>query len=77
MNNNDKMLQLVLSDQKMNTKYAFNPNDFNTISDALRSDNPVVVAVAKIIEGVSKNPNNTVYKEIYNEIRNHLNKNLI
>ena len=49
MNNNDKMLQLVLSDQKMCTKYAYNPNDFNTIRDALRSDNPIVVGVAKII----------------------------
>ena len=49
MNNKDKMLQLVLSDDKLSSFYEYNPDEFPTIQDALNAENPIVVAVAKII----------------------------
>ena len=77
MNNNNKMLQLVLSDNKLSSFYEFNPADFPTIEDALNSENPIVVAIAKIITGVGGNSNNVIFKETYNEVVNYLNQNIL
>ncbi len=77
MNNKDKMLQLVLSDEKLSTFYEFNADDFPTIEDALISENPIVVTVAKIIKGVAGSSDRGVFKEIYNEVINYLNQNIL
>lgn len=77
MSNEDKMLQLVLSDHNLNSFYDYNPNDFKTIKDALESDIPVVVAVAKIIRGINGNSEKSIQKEVYNEVFNYLNQNLL
>lgn len=77
MNNKDKMLKLVLSDEKLSSFYEFNANDFPTIKDALNSENPIVVTVAKIIEGVAGSYDKGVFKETYNEVINYLNRNIL
>lgn len=77
MTNKDKMLQLVLSDEKLVTIYEYNPSDFLYLEDALNSENPIVVAVAKIIESISKNTDKGTFKETYNEIFNYLNKTIL
>lgn len=77
MNNKDKMLQKVLSDEKLLALYRYNPEDFPTINDALNSENPVIVVVAKIIKGINKKSDKAIFKEIYNEIINYLNKNIL
>ncbi|VFA44200.1 hypothetical protein [Chryseobacterium indologenes] len=77
MNNKDKMLQLVLSDEKLSSFYEFNADEFPTIEDALSSENPIVVAVAKIIEGVSGSYDKGIFKETYNEVVNYLNQNIL
>lgn len=77
MNNKDKMLQLVLSDEKLSTLYEFNADDFPSIKHALNSDNPIVVVVAKIIQGVNGSPSKSSFKEVYNELVNYLNNNLL
>lgn len=77
MSNEDKMLQLVLEDSNLSSFYEYNPDEYTTIEDALRSDNPVVVTVAKIIRGVNGNPDKGVHKEVYNEVFNYLNNNLL
>jgi len=69
LTNGDKILQAVLSDQRLCNYAEYNPADFETISDALNSDNPTVCAIAKIIEG---NERNSTEKEIYNEVSNYL-----
>jgi hypothetical protein len=78
MSNEDKMLQLVLSDTNLSSFYKYNAEDYQSVSDALQSDNTIVVAVAKIIRGVSGigfyNGNK---KEIYQEVFNYLNQNLL
>lgn len=77
MNNENKMLQLVLSDNNLSSFYEYNAEDFPTIEDALRADNPVVVAVAKIISGISGNSEKGDQKEVYNEVFNYLNRNML
>lgn len=69
LTNGDKILQAVLSDQRLCEYAEYSPADFETISDALDSDNPIVCAVAKIIDG---NERNLTEREIYNEVSNYL-----
>jgi hypothetical protein len=76
MNNENNMLQLVLSDSKLSSFYAYRPEDFPNIKKALDSESPIVVIVAKIIDKVSKNSNEGNFKEIYNEVYNYLNQNI-
>ena len=77
MSNEDKMLQLVLSDSNLSSFYEYEPKDFSTIEDALRSENPVIVAIATIISGVNGNSEKSIQKEVYNEVFNYLNRNML
>ncbi|MCD7900220.1 MAG: hypothetical protein LUH22_10195 [Bacteroides sp.] len=77
MTNEDKMLQLVLSDTRLGSFYEYNPEDFSTIQNALDADNPVVAAIAKIIVGVAGNTDKNTQKEVYNEVFNYLNQNIL
>jgi hypothetical protein len=77
MNNQDKMLRLVLSDEKLSSFYEYNETEFLSIDDALSSENPIVVAVARIINGIAGNSDKGTYKETYNEIINYLNQNIL
>ena len=77
MSNEDKMLQLVLSDNNLYSLYEYNPDDYPTIEYALKADNPVVVAVAKIIHGVNSKLDKGIHKEVYVEVFNYLNNNLL
>lgn len=70
LTNSDRILQSVLQDEKLMEFCPYNPNDYETIEEALLSDNYLVCTIAKIIDG--KNEDKTD-KEIYNEINNYLN----
>lgn len=69
LTNGDKVLQAVLSDQKLCEFAEYNVAEFETISEALDSDNPIVCAIAKIIDG---NERSLTEREIYNEVSNYL-----
>ena len=71
------MLQLVLADNKLSLFYEYDAEEFSTIDDALNSENPIVVAVATIIEGVAGISDRGVFKETYNEVIDYLNQNLL
>jgi hypothetical protein len=77
MSNEDKMLQLVLSDDKLSSFYEYNAEEYQSVSDALQSDNTVVVAVAKIIRGIAENSDKSIQKSVYQEVFNYLNQNLL
>jgi hypothetical protein len=77
MNNNDKMLRLVLSDSELATKYKINALDFVSVEDALESENPVIVVIAKVLKNINITKGKSNHKEIYNELYSYLNKNLI
>ncbi len=72
--NGDRMLQVVLNDSELATHGEYNPSDYETIEEALASDKPIVVAVAKMIQGLQRKSND---KEIYNEVNNYFRNNLI
>jgi cobalamin biosynthesis Co2+ chelatase CbiK len=69
LTNADRMLQSVLRDPKLVEYGEYYPDDYETVLEALRSYNPCVQAVAKIIYG--KDHDHTD-KEIYNEVNNLL-----
>ncbi len=71
--NSDKILQAVLIDQNLIEYANYKPTDFETISDALNAENPVVRAVAIIIDN---NARDLTEKEIYNEVSNYLKQTL-
>lgn len=88
MTNQDKMLQLVLSNERLWKEYNTSkrrdpstglledkacPFEESTMKEALRSDNPIVVTIAKIIEGVSsKQGDSAVYKDIISYLKSNI-----
>ena len=72
--NRDRMLQIVLSDEKLIAYGEYNATDYETIDQALASDNAYVVTVAKIINRLR---NRSSENEIYIEVSNYLKNNLI
>lgn len=71
--NEDKILQAVISDVRLADFYEYNPDDYNTISEALDSDVVIIQAIAQIIY---RNDQSATEKEIYNEVSNFLKSNL-
>ena len=69
LTNTDRMLQSVLRDPKLVEYGEYSPDEFETVSEAMRSDNACVQAVATIIYGKDHDHSD---KEIYNEVNNLL-----
>lgn len=67
--NGDRILQAVLGDNKLSDYAKYDQDDFETIAEALDSDNPIVFVIAKIIDG---SEHKLSEKEIYNEVSNYL-----
>ncbi|MBO4373277.1 MAG: hypothetical protein J5826_10115 [Bacteroidales bacterium] len=67
--NSDRILQAVLKDDRLIKYGNYDPSDYETIEDAAASDNYIVGAVAKIIDGKSLGKTD---KEIYNEVNHFL-----
>ena len=65
----DKLLQAVLRETILSRFGEYEPEDYLTVDDAIESDNEVVSAVGRIIEGQSSNMSE---KDIYNGVCNHL-----
>lgn len=74
LTNADKILQAVLKDPGLVNLGDYRPQEYETISDALNSDNAYVYTVAKIIDEGSMG--NKSEKQLYNEIANYLFKNI-
>lgn len=71
--NGDKILKAVLADERLITCYEYNPNDYDSILDALNSDVTIIKAIAYII---NRNEEKATEKEIYNEVSNILKANI-
>lgn len=65
------MLRLLLSDKRLSSFYEFNADYYQSIDEALRSDNPIIVAIAKIIRNISSN-DISEYRDFYKEIYQYL-----
>lgn len=73
----DKMLRMVLNDPRLIEAYDYDVSDYEDIYDALDSDVPVVVAVAKIIQGLNGSTSPTDIKRVYDTVFHYLNNNLL
>ncbi|MGI6231621.1 MAG: hypothetical protein ACOYJF_02075 [Prevotella sp.] len=69
--NYDRLLASVIENAQLVKLGNYNPSDYESLDDALSSDNPVVKAIAMLI--ISGNKSET---QIYNEISNYLINNL-
>ena len=75
--NEDKMLQAVLSDDELIQEYKYNPEEYASVTNAFYAGDdkqPIVVAVATIIRDIK---NGNAEKEVYKNIVNLFNKNLV
>ena len=63
----------MLNDPKLISLGEYRPQDYETIFDALNSDNAYVNTVAKIIEGGRMGKTE---RQMYNDIANYLFKNI-
>ena len=77
MTRQDRMLQLVLTDEKLIKKYEIDPDKYTTIYDALYAENPIVVSVAMIIDSIKDNFEESDIKALYTKIQHHLNDTLL
>lgn len=73
LSNGDKVLQSVLTDEHLVSWAEYNPDDYETIEDALMSSNAIVCAIAKIIDGKERDLSE---KELYNVVNNYLKDNI-
>ena len=72
MNRQDRMLQLVLSDEKLIKTYDIEPYKYPTLHDALYSEDPIVTSVAMIIDSIKDNFDESDMKALYKRIQHHL-----
>lgn len=77
MLNSEKMLSLVLSDQRLKDTYGYDSSDYEDLPSALASDNPVVVAVARIIKNLNGSSDQATVSSVYKDVFNYLNTNLL
>ena len=61
----DKMLRAVLLDEKLMAFGDYSPSECQSLAQALSSDNCIINAVARIIDGGRSNyTENEIYKEV-------------
>ena len=72
-NNSNRILQAVLTDEKLIEFCEYNPADYQSLDEALVSDNLVVNTVARIINEVNEESSP---REIYNMVTTYLKNNI-
>ena len=71
--NSNRILQAVLADEKLIEFGEYNPADYQSLDEALVSDNLVVNTVARIINEVNEESSS---REIYNMVTTYLKNNI-
>lgn len=77
MTQKDKMLRMVLDNPTLQKDYDFSASYYENINDALNADNPIVVAIAKIINEYNGSDVPSEQKKVYKTIFTYLNNNLL
>lgn len=77
MTNKERMLQMVLDDQKLQELYDYNQGDYEDMYSAINSDNVVVAAVARIIKNLNGSTDESDQKKVYMTVFNYINDNFI
>lgn len=77
MTNKERMLRMVLDDKTLKERYKYEESDYEDFESALGSENPVVVAVAKIISELKGATDEATQKKVYLTVSNYLNDNCL
>lgn len=67
--NADRILSAVLDNSRLTEYGQYEPFEYADMDTAESSNNPTIVAVAKIVKGVNEGKSDTA---IYNEVSNYL-----
>lgn len=67
--NADRLISSVLDDSQLSDYGKYSAYEYSDLDTAETSDNAIVVAVAKIVKGVTEGKSETA---IYNEVSNYL-----
>ena len=78
MTQKDRMLQMVLNNEQLMKQYDYTFEQLNELDlqEALRSDNAIIVSVARIIRELDGSMDSSKQKEVYKKVFTHLNNNL-
>lgn len=74
MTNGDKIFKAVIEDSALISYGGYNPDDYDSLQNALDDENVVISTVAKIIYYQLRGHS---IKEIYNEVTNFLKNNVL
>ena len=77
MTNKERMLQMVLDDQKLQELYDYDKSEYEDLYTAINSENVVVAAVARIIKELDGSTDESVQKKVYMTVFNYINENYI
>lgn len=77
MTNKERMLHMVLDDQKLQELYDYDQSEYEDLYSAMNSNNVVVAAVARIIKGLEGSTDESVQKKVYSTVFNYINDNYI
>lgn len=77
MENKERMLSMVLGDRKLQELYDYDESDYEDLYTAINSDNVVVAAVARIINGLDGSTDESVQKKVYNTVMTYITKNYL
>jgi len=69
--NKDRIIKAILANERLASFGDYNPTEYETIDDALCSDNAIVKTVAMIIMSGKKTET-----QVYNEVSNYLTNNI-
>lgn len=78
MTQKDRMLQMVLNNEQLMKQYDYTFEQLKELDlqEALRSDNTIIVSVARIIRELDGSMDSSKQKEVYKKVFTHLNNNL-
>lgn len=78
MTQKDRMLQMVLNNEQLMKQYNYTFEQLKELDlqEALRSDNAIIVSVARIIRELDGSMDSSKQKEVYKKVFTHLNNNL-
>lgn len=77
MTNKERMLHMVLDDQKLQELYGYDKSEYEDLYSAMNSDNVVVAAVARIIKDLNGSTDESDQKKVYMTVFNYINENYI
>lgn len=79
MTQKDKMLHMVLKNERLMSSYHYTASDFEDLDvyEAFSSDNAIIAAVARIVKELNGATDESSQKLVHKKVFNHLNTKLL